>query len=243
MLPQVTLRGDNVYVGSMTLHRSPEAAKACAKYILARLDEAISRNGAANLAISGGSSPRPMFEIFQTTPFAWNQVQLFWVDERGVPPTDPQSNFKLANDTWLAAGSFPKKNIHRIQAEFAPEVAAQKYAAEVGDVEFDVIHQGMGPDGHTASLFPGEARIDDREGVAAAVYVEKFKQWRITLLPRVLLAARHTAMLVTGADKAAVLREVLKSEYNPNTYPAQLIARKGRDVNFFLDEAAASLVD
>ncbi len=101
----------------------------------------------------------------------------------------------------------------------------------------------MGPDGHTASLFPGEPRIQDRTGIAAAVWVEKFKQWRITLLPRVLLEAKHTAMLVTGADKAPVLRDVLKSEYNPNTIPTQLIAREAKDVHFFLDEAAARLVD
>jgi len=207
------------------------------------LEESISEKGSARLAISGGSSPRPMFEIFAATRFAWDKVQLFFVDERGVPPTDSQSNFKFANDTWLTPGSFPNTNIHRIHAELAPEAAAQKYAAEVGGEPFDLIHQGMGPDGHTASLFPGEPRIQDRTGIAAAVWVEKFKQWRITLLPRVLLEAKHTAMLVTGADKAPVLRDVLKSEYNPNTIPTQLIAREAKDVHFFLDEAAARLVD
>lgn len=230
----------------MTLHRfldAHSAAEGCAQYILARLEQAISGKGSARLAISGGSSPRPMFEIFAATRFPWEKVQLFWVDERGVPPADSQSNFKFANDTWLAPGSFPAANIHRILAELAPDVAAQKYAAEVGDEPFDVIHQGMGPDGHTASLFPGEPRIQDRTGVAAAVWVEKFKQWRITLLPGVLLKAKHTAMLVTGADKGTVLRDVLKSEYNPNTIPAQLIAREAKDVHFFLDEAAARLVD
>jgi 6-phosphogluconolactonase len=227
----------------MTLHRSSDPARACAKYILARLEEAISENGNANLAISGGSSPRPMFELFRATAFAWDQVQLFWVDERGVPPTDSQSNFKLANDTWLAPGGFPTKNIHRIQAELAPEIAAEKYAAEIADVRFDVIHQGMGPDGHTASLFPGEPKIRDRDGVAAAVYVEKFHQWRITMLPRVLTGATHTAMLITGADKATVLRAVLKGPYEPETYPTQLVARGANDVNFFLDEAAAGLID
>jgi 6-phosphogluconolactonase len=248
----VTLSADYGYVGSMTLHRFPDArqaAEGCAKYILARLEEAIGAKGVARLAISGGSSPRPMFEIFATTRFTWDKVQLFWVDERGVKPTDSQSNFKLANETWLAPGAFLEANIHRIPAELAPDVAAQRYVADIlktfgsGTPEFDVIHQGMGPDGHTASLFPGEPAIDDRAGVAAAVWVEKFKQWRITLLPGVLLHARHTAMLVTGADKAETLRTVLHGEYDPKTYPTQIVARDGRDVNFFLDEGAAGLID
>jgi 6-phosphogluconolactonase len=100
--------------------------------------------------------------------------------------------------------------------------------------EFDVIHQGMGPDGHTASLFPGDPRIDDRKGIAAALWVEKMKQWRITLLPGVLLSARSTAMLVTGADKAPALEAVLNGPYEPREFPSRIMAREGRDVNWFL---------
>jgi len=227
---------------SNQFHHHPDAHSAvedCARHILSRLDG----KPKATLAISGGASPTVMFEIFAKTAFPWERVQLFWVDERGVPPDDAQSNFKLANDHWLAPGRFPQANIHRIQAELPAQIAAERYVAEIRQVfgtaagvlpEFDVIHQGMGPDGHTASLFPGEPLIRDRTGVAAAVRVEKFKQWRITLLPGVLLTAKSTAMLVTGADKSAALKAVLEGPEDPEKYPSQIIAREGRDVTWFL---------
>lgn len=219
-----------------------QAAEACARFILSRLEG----KPKSTLAISGGSSPKIMFEIFAKTDFPWDRVHLFWVDERGVPPDDAQSNFKLANDHWLTPGRFPKANIHRIQAELAPDVAAQRYVEEIrgafgpGSPSFDVIHQGMGPDGHTASLFPGQPLIEDRTGIAAAVFVEKFKQWRITLLPGVLLAARSTAMLVTGADKTEALDAVLHGPLEPQKYPSQIIARDGGDVHWFLEQSLAT---
>jgi 6-phosphogluconolactonase len=231
---------------------STQAAEACARRILEILEAAMAGENQAAFAISGGSSPRVMFQIFAKIPFAWNRLQLFWVDERGVPPTDPQSNFKLADDTWLTPANFPPANIHRIPAELAPYVAADLYREDIRQAfmltghempKFDVIHRGMGPDCHTASLFPGEPLIDDREGLAAAVWVEKFKQWRITLLPGVLLAARHTVMLVTGADKAEALKAALHGPHDPKRYPAQLAARDGCDVAWFVDEPAASGLD
>lgn len=229
----------------------PHAAEACAAHILELLEEAMAGDAPATLAISGGSSPRLMFEIFAQTRFPWEQVHVFFVDERCVPPTDPQSNFKLADDTWLTPASFPSGNVHRIQAELEPAVAAQRYIDDIREYfaldsgrmpQFDVIHRGMGPDCHTASLFPGEPLIDDRKGIAAAVWVEKMNQWRITLLPGVLLAARNTAMLVTGADKAPALRSVVKEPFDPKKYPAQITAGLGRRVTWFLDAAAAALI-
>ena len=189
-----------------------------------------------------------MFQRFAQTPFPWDRVHLFWVDERGVPPTDPQSNFKLANDTWLTPGHFPKKNIHRVQAELDPREAARRYDEEIRDQfnlksgeipVFDIIHQGMGPDCHTASLFPGEPLINDRSGIAAAVFAQKFKQWRITLLPAVLIAARHTAMLVAGADKADAVRAVFHGPYDPLHCPTQLVARNAAEVAWFFGDALA----
>lgn len=219
-----------------------DAAGHCAAQILQYLNEAPQ----LTLAISGGSSPRPMFEIFAKIPFDWNRVQLFWVDERCVPPTDSQSNFKLANDTWLAPAKFPAANIHRVQTERGPEDAAEIYADELrlvfgeGIPQFDVIHRGMGPDAHTASLFPGEPLIDDRTGLAAAVFVEKLNSHRVTLLPAVLLAAKHTVMLVAGADKAQPLADVLYGPHDPQQFPCQIAERDGRDVAWFLDPAAAA---
>lgn len=185
-----------------------------------------------------------MFELFARAAFDWSRVELFWVDERGVPPDDAQSNFKLARDLWLQPASFPQSNIHRIAAELDPQIAARRYTDEIREVlrlvpgdmpEFDVIHQGIGPDGHTASLFPGEPMIDDRSGIAAAVWAKKLNQWRITLLPGVLLAARHTAMLVTGNDKAGALYAVLEGPYDPKSCPAQLVL-SARDVAWFISD-------
>jgi len=235
------------------------AAEACAGHILGLLRSAIETSGQATLAISGGSSPKPMFAAWARAKFPWERVQLFWVDERVVPPTGARSNFKLANDTWLGPAKFPLANIHRVLAELGPASAAERYVQEIrtcfgiaeGELpRFDVIHRGLGPDGHTASLFPGEPLIDDRSGIAAAVWVEKFQQWRVTLLPGVLLAAPHTAMLVTGADKAPVLREVLQGPGDLSRLPAQIATRDHgeaarddvdrREVTWFVDAAAAA---
>jgi 6-phosphogluconolactonase len=220
------------------------AAGNCAAQILQYLHD----SGRSTLAISGGSSPKPMFEMFAAVPFDWNRVQLFWVDERCVPPTDSQSNFKLANDTWLAPARFPAANIHRVQTERDPDDAAEVYADELrlvfgeGVPQFDVIHRGMGPDAHTASLFPGEPLIDDRTGLAAAVFVEKLNSHRVTLLPAVLLAAKHTVMLVTGTDKAEPLAEVLYGPHDPKKFPCQLTERDGGEVAWFLDQAASAKI-
>lgn len=222
------------------------AAAACAQQILDWLRAVLASRQLASLAISGGSSPRRMFEIFARTRFEWERVHLFWVDERAVPPTDAQSNFKFAQDTWLKPGNFPATNIHRVLAELDPAEAAARYVEDMQRFfglaaseipHFDVIHRGIGPDAHTASLFPGEPLIENRAGIAAAVWVEKLKQWRITLLPGVLLAGHHTALLVAGADKTTALRSVMNEPFDPLRYPAQIAS--GQGTVWFVDEAAA----
>jgi 6-phosphogluconolactonase len=179
-------------------------------------------------------------------------VHIFFVDERCVPPTDIASNFKLADDFLLQPLHMPGRNVHRVMGELPPPAAAKRYAAEIREFfglepgempRFDIVHRGMGPDAHSASLFPGEPLIDDREGIAAAVYVEKFRQWRVTLLPGALLAAKHTVFVVAGDDKAEAVRAVFHEEYDPRKYPAQIATRQGRGVAWFLDEAAARLLD
>ena len=221
---------------------SRSAAKACGQRILDLLTEAIAGRQRATLAISGGTSPKPMFELFAKSGFAWESVHVFWVDERCVPPSDTQSNFRMANETWLAPAKVPRGNIHRVLTELAPQEAARQYEEQLrtvlgGDVpQFDVIHRGIGPDAHTASLFPGEPLIEDHQKLAAAVWVEKMHQWRVTLLPGVLEAARHTVILATGSDKAAALKSALYGDYDPMTVPAQIGAR-GPSATWFTDVA------
>jgi 6-phosphogluconolactonase len=232
----------------MNLHRFTDAtaaAQGCAARVMEVLGAAMRERGAAALAVSGGTSPKLMFDIFAHSGFAWERVHLFFVDERVVPPTDPQSNFKLANDNWLLLRASPSPHVHRVQTELGAEEAARDYQAEIrrhfklqeGEMpRFDVIHRGMGPDSHTASLFPGEPLIQNRTGIAAAVWVEKMHQWRVTLLPGVLEAARNTVILATGSDKAAALQATLYGPYDPGAHPAQ-IARESAE--WFVDPAAA----
>jgi len=226
-----------------------ECAAACARHIVSVLEDALAGADQATLAVSGGSTPKLLFEEFRTLQVEWDRIHLFFVDERGVPPTDDQSNYKLAKEHLIEPAALPARNVHRIQAELSPHVAAERYADEIQSFfglekgqapSFDVVQLGMGGDAHTASLFPGQPLIEDRESIAAAVYVEDKSQWRITLLPAALLAARHKAFLVTGADKAPALRNVMESEYQPLQYPAQVVSHHGRSVTWFLDAAAAA---
>jgi 6-phosphogluconolactonase len=229
----------------------PDPAAACAKHVLEVLSKTLETQEFATFAVSGGTSPRVLFDELAATKFPWDRVHLFFVDERCVPPTHPASNFRLAEEHLIRPAVIPEPNVHRIAGEAVPEVAAEQYSRVIGHFfgvngqkmpQFDLIHRGMGPDAHTASLFPGEPLIENRDGIAAGVYVEKFNSWRVTLLPGVLLAAKHTVVLVAGADKAEAVRAVLREPYDPKKYPAQ-IANDPRGVVWFLDEAAAKLLD
>ncbi len=221
------------------------AAEACGLHILQLLQSAITGTGQATLAISGGSTPKLMFAAMAKAKYDWKRVHLFWVDERAVPPDDEQSNYRLAEEHLIRPCKI--RHVHRIPAELTPEQAAKHYTSDirehfqVADGElphFDVVHLGIGADAHTASLFPGEPLIADRGRIAAAVYVAKIPQWRITLLPGVLLAARNIAVLAAGKDKKQALEAILKGPHAPAEFPAQIVVKYTRRPIFFLDQAA-----
>lgn len=227
------------------------AASACAQFVTATLLQALQEQPQATFAISGGSSPKPLFHDLADLPIPWDRVHLFWVDERSVPPQDADSNFRLADELLIQPGRLPLANVHRIMGELPPEEAAKRYIEDItkhfqlqpGELpEFTLVHQGIGPDGHTASLFPGDPLINDRTRIAAATWVEKMETHRITLLPGVLLKARHTVFLADGAEKSELIDNILNGDYAPHQYPSQLFAREGRDVHWFLDEAAGASV-
>jgi 6-phosphogluconolactonase len=235
-----------------TLPDALAAADACAHHVIGLLDEVFSGQEFATLAISGGSTPKLLFQKLAVAKLRWDRVHLFWVDERCVPPTDEESNYKHADEDLIVPAHIPHRQVHRIFGELDPQLAAKRYVEEIqeffglagGDMpRFDIVHLGMGPDAHTGSLFPGDALIDNREDIAAAVYSESRKQWRVTLLPGALLAAKHTVFVVAGADKAESVRAVLQEEYDPKKYPAQIASHHGRGVTWFLDQAAAALLD
>lgn len=229
----------------MKLHVSADAggaAAACAGSVAEWLREAIAARGVASLAVSGGSTPKLMFRALTGMGLEWEKIHLFWVDERGVGPDDEQSNFRMTLENLIAPTGVPEQNVHRMFGEWDAVDAAMVYAQELERFfgarmpRFDVVQCGVGDDGHTASLFPGEALVEDRLGVAAGLWVEKKKQWRITLLPAAILAGRHLCVLSSGADKADALWRALRGADDLLGVPAQLL----RGADWFVDAAAGS---
>jgi 6-phosphogluconolactonase len=225
------------------------ATHAACSFVQECLEAALASRPQATLAISGGSLPRSLFHHLGGCPVPWERIHLFWVDERCVPPDHPDSNYRLARESLLEAARIPEGNIHRIAGEREPEEAAGLYQEDLrrhfglgpGALpSFDVVHLGLGADCHTASLFPGEPLISDRAGLAAPVLAARLNSWRVTLLPGVLLAARHALFFTAGAEKAAAVAAVRSGPYDPLRFPAQVVAREHPDVAFFLDEAAGA---
>jgi 6-phosphogluconolactonase len=220
-----------------------QAAEACAEYIVRLLQQAVRERGRARLAVSGGHSPALLFDAMRVLDFPWTHLDVFFVDERAVPPSSEDSNYRLANEHLFLPLDFPEENVYRIDGELEPRKAAELYVAAIqgafeidpGELPvFDVIQQGMGPDGHTASLFPGDPLIANRTGIAAAVEASpKPPKDRITLLPGVLLSSRATVFFLDGEDKRTALQQVLTGAYDPMQYPSQLLSRSDKDVDWF----------
>lgn len=233
-------------------HATAQAAAAAAATRIAKIIQQVS--GAASrvsIAVSGGSTPKLLFQELLARDVDWAVVHLFWVDERSVPPSDDQSNFKLTKEFLLDSLKAPRPTVHRIQAELKPAEAARLYTDDIvnffnlgaGEIPvFDIVQLGMGDDAHTASLFPGEPQIHNQSGIAAALYVEKKKQWRITLLPGPIQYARYRICLVAGSDKAEALKSVLETPADLTRFPAQLANTIHGPTEWYVDEAAADLL-
>ncbi len=217
-----------------------ESAIDCARAISRWLNRAIMNRGRAFLAVSGGSTPKMMFEALVPLPVNWRRVHLFFVDERMVPPDSDYSNFKLASRHLAAPAGIPEENVHRIFGELPPDDAAERYERVVlsrlgPSGFFDVVHCGVGDDAHTASLFPGNPLINQRSGVCAAVWVEKKGEHRVTLLPAAILSARHLAVLVAGFDKKWAVRRAFDQHSPALETPARILDRAS--TSWFLSPA------
>lgn len=239
-----------------------EVALKAARHFARLADQYVVGCGRFTVALSGGSTPRAMFSLLSEAPFAdtvpWESIYFFWGDERSVPPDHADSNYRMASETLLAKVPVPAENIFRIPAELPdPESAADQYAATLinffathapasgtaplaGVPRFDLIFLGMGPDGHTASLFPGTTALDVTDKSVAANYVEKFQTYRVTLTAPTINNARNVTFIVAGGDKAAPLHEVLEGAYQPELYPSQLIHPHHGSLLWMVDEAAAA---
>lgn len=216
-------------------------------------NKAIQAKGTFNVAISGGQTPTKFFELLGGTAEAgtvqWDRVHLFWVDERCVPPDAEASNYRLAAQTFLAKVPIPEANVHRVPGEWADYAkAVRDYAGTIHRVfnlapgqvpQFDLIVLGMGPDGHVGSLFPNAYARFDTDALVSVVYFAGGDYSRITLTHPVLCAASHLVVLVSGPEKAEILRDVMQSELDEVKYPVHTLWPILHKVTWVIDSQAA----
>lgn len=221
-----------------------------ANWLLDYADEVLSKKEHFTIALSGGSTPKLLHELLVQEPFVsridWTKWIFFMGDERFVPITDDRSNAKMAYDTMLNHVPVPKENIIFYQTEgITPEDSSVAYEKilrshfEGKETGLDLVILGMGDDGHTLSLFPGQPIIHETKKWVDSFWLEAQDMYRITMTHPVANHAAQVAFLVSGEKKVHALHEVLKGEYNPNLYPSQIIKPNPGELHFFIDEAAA----
>lgn len=226
-----------------------QLSEAAAESFVRTAKEAVQERGKFFVALTGGSSPKQLYQLLATAPYReevpWEHTYVFWGDERWVPLTDKQSNFKMAHETLLSKIPVPEEQIFPMWGEQKPEAFARQYEEQLRkylneeNPRFDLILLGMGDDGHTASLFPGTAILEEKERWVEAYYLAPQEMYRITLTAPLINQARQIIFLTFGERKAPVLSEVLEGERNPEKYPAQLIHPQNGKIFWLVDEAAA----
>ena len=216
-----------------------DLVKPSAEWIGSEMRGAIAARGSCALALAGGRTPEPVYhELAADTGIDWDKVDLFFTDERAVPPEDPESNYGMVRRALLSRVPMPAGRVHRMEAESPDrEAAARSYELSL-PLQLDMVVLGVGQDGHTASLFPGSAVLDERRRLVVPVAGPKPPPNRLTLTPPVIENARRVAVIATGQDKAVVIARAIEGPWAPREIPAQL-ARRGR---WFLDQAAAEFL-
>lgn len=235
-------------------------ADAAAERFVVAAAHAIDARGEFVVALSGGSTPRSMYELLAREPLAlrvnWSRVHVVWGDERCVPPEHADSNYRMAREALLDHVPISATNVHRIHGEDDPVVAAASYettlralfktpngppaSASASGTNIDLALLGLGDNGHTASIFPESAAIDEQSRWVMAEYVPAVSMWRVTLTAPILNAAAELLFLVAGGEKAAVLQRVLEGPHRPRELPAQLIAPTHGPIHWLVDAAAAA---
>lgn len=230
-----------------------QLSRACAERWIDLSRAAIGQRGAFHVALSGGSTPKRLYQLLAQAEsqarIDWARIHLYFGDERAVPPEHPDSNFRMVREALLEHVGLPAENVRRMSADPAHiEQDAENYAALLrshlpldsgGMPVFDLILLGMGPDGHTCSLFPDTPILKERNRPVGAVHVARLDSWRLSLTYPVLNAARHLLFLVAGSDKAAMLRQVCRATPDTAPVPVQAIRPHG-SVEWYLDQAAAA---
>ncbi len=208
--------------------------------------DAIQDRGMFAVALSGGSTPKALYELLCQPPYSleidWDKVHLFWSDERSVPPTHADSNYQMALKAGFSKVPLPPAHIHRMVAETDLSKNADRYEKKIltvlEDRTFDLVMLGMGDDGHTASLFPGTEGLKETGRLVTANYIPQKKTWRMTLTFEGINSANHTVFYVMGSSKAPMLSHVFNT---PPTLPCQLIGTADHPALWIVDKAASSL--
>lgn len=233
------------------LPNAEHVAYEAAERVVRSADENIALSDRFSLALSGGSTPKLLYGLL-VEQFAdavdWAKVEIFFGDERCVPPGHPESNYRVAHETLLSKLPIPGDNVYRMRGEIEPEEAAREYGLmlkeKFGDRGLDMVLLGMGDDGHTASLFPGTPAVNEQHHRVVANYAEKSttgKSWRITLTAPFINRSREVVILVAGAGKAKTLAEVLEGPRQPQRFPVQLIQPASGKLTWLTDAAAAGM--
>jgi len=221
----------------------------CAEHFLSIGNSAIKEKGTFIVALSGGSTPKALFNLLTTPEFHsrinWDHVVLFWSDERNVPPDHSQNNYKMAMDAGLASLPIPPENIHRMPAEgIRIEEAAENYEALIVKLipngSFDLVMLGMGEDGHTASLFPKIHGLHAEDRLVIANYVPQLNTWRMSLTFECMNDAHYICIYVLGKNKASMLKHVLSSPFDPDELPIQKVGTRTHKALWIVDKDAAS---
>ena len=241
--------------GDLCIYKdAEELARAGAQLFVDEAATAIRAGGRFRVALSGGSTPRRVYELLATPAFSrrvdWTQVDLFWGDERYVPADAQDSNYRMTAQALLDPIRVPPTSVHRVPTELSPpEAAAGAYEAEIRKVfresvsvpQFDLIYLGLGTNGHTASLFPHSPWLHEKSRLVFADLVVEVNAWRISMSLPLLNHGRTVAFLIEGEQKAQVLHDVLLGPRDPERLPAQLISPQGT-LLWLVDAAAAALV-
>src|ERR1700748_2080898 len=211
--------------------------------------------GISRIAIADGTTPKSMFALLADPAGSflkqvpWDKIELYWVDERCVPPDNVESNYRMTREALLSKVPLAAERVHRMEGELEPEVAAARYESTIRNgfklegaqtPTFDLILLGMGDDGHTASLFPHTEALNEMSHIVVPNHVPQKDAWRITLTWPVINQGRQVAFLIEGQAKTQVLHDVFLGPYQPDTYPSQLIRPASGQLTLLLDQAAAA---
>jgi 6-phosphogluconolactonase len=226
-----------------------QLSQAAARLIVHCAQRAAADRGQFTIALAGGHTPRRTYELLASKPLRdeapWTSFHVFWGDERCVPPSDERSNERMARETWLDQVPIPRGQIHSIECANSPADGASNYEqhlrAALGlNGRLDLVLLGLGTDGHTASLFPRSSALSANDAWAAPVEFHNHEVNRVTMTAPVINRARSVLFLVAGAEKAGVVKAVIRDEADPQDLPARIVQPVDGDLRWYLDESAAA---